>query len=147
MFLVLPPLIANKGERSASRRPWAIGMVLACWMLIATLWIQGRRSPWSPDFTAPSLPATVVGAAGGSVFEGAQLFHSKGCEYCHSISGYGGHRGPDLTNVGDKLTNDQIIIRIMNGGTNMPAFGSTLNRQELNYIVSFLASRKSQQRP
>lgn len=144
MFLVLPPLIANKGERSASRRPWAIAMVLACWMLIATLWIQGRRSPWSPDFTAIPLPETVVGATSGAVYEGAQLFHSKGCEYCHAVSGYGGHRGPDLTNVGDRLSSDQTIIRILNGGTNMPAFGSMLSRQELDYLVTFLASRKSQ---
>lgn len=78
------------------------------------------------------------------MYEGAQLFHSKGCEYCHAVSGYGGHRGPDLTNVGDRLSSDQTIIRTLNGGTNMPAFGSMLSRQELDYLVTFLASRKSQ---
>jgi ubiquinol-cytochrome c reductase cytochrome b subunit len=60
------------------------------------------------------------------------------------IDGYGGHRGPDLTGVGDRFSSDQTIIRIMNGGTNLPAFGSTLSRQEPNYLVTFLASRKSQ---
>lgn len=60
------------------------------------------------------------------------------------IDGYGGHRGPDLTGVGDRFSSDQTLIRIMNGGTNMPAFGSTLSSQELDYLVTFLASRKSQ---
>jgi len=60
------------------------------------------------------------------------------------IDGYGGHRGPYLTAVGDRFSSDETIIRIMNSGTNMPAFGSTLSRQDLDYLVTFLASLKSQ---
>ncbi len=147
LFLILPPLIANKGERSALRRPWAILLVITCWMMIGTLWIEGKKAPWSPDFTAPPLPANVINASSGPVYDGAQLFHSKGCEYCHTISGLGGHRGPDLTYVADKLSTDQIVIRIVNGGTYMPAFGGTLSSQDLNNIVAFLDSRKSQRQP
>ncbi|MFY9907054.1 MAG: cytochrome b N-terminal domain-containing protein [Terriglobales bacterium] len=143
LFLILPPLVANKGERSAWRRPWAIGLVITCWMIIGTLWIEGERSPWSPDFSAQALPSYVVHASGGPIYEGAQLFHSKGCEYCHDIAGYGGHRGPDLTSIADRLSADQMTIRIVNGGTNMPAYGGNLSANELSNIVAFLGSRKS----
>jgi ubiquinol-cytochrome c reductase cytochrome b subunit len=63
------------------------------------------------------------------------------------IQGYGGRRGPDLTYVGDKLTRDNIVIRIVNGGGNMPAFGSSLKPQELDALVAFLESRKRPIRP
>jgi ubiquinol-cytochrome c reductase cytochrome b subunit len=76
------------------------------------------------------------------VFEGAQLFHDKACLNCHLIQGYGGRRGPDLTYIADKLTRDNMVIRIVNGGNNMPAFGSSLKPQELDALVAFLESRK-----
>ncbi|HEV2419537.1 MAG TPA: cytochrome b N-terminal domain-containing protein [Terriglobia bacterium] len=143
LLLVLLPILANKGERSAWRRPWAIGVVILFWTMIVTLWIQGKKAPWSPDFTAQPLPAIVVRASSGPVYRGGQLFHSAGCEACHNIAGYGGHRGPDLTTVGDRLTGDEITIRIVNGATNMPAFGGILSAKELNDLVAFLKSRKT----
>ncbi len=73
-LLLLPPLFFNKGERSAWRRPWAIAIVVAFWVMIGTLWGEGRRSPWSPDFTAKELPAEVVGVATGPAYEGAPAF-------------------------------------------------------------------------
>jgi ubiquinol-cytochrome c reductase cytochrome b subunit len=63
------------------------------------------------------------------------------------IQGYGGRRGPDLTYVGDKLTRDNMIIRIVNGGNNMPAFGSSLKPPEIDALVAFLESRKRLIRP
>ena len=140
-LLMVPPLFFNKGERSPWRRPWAILLVIAIWTTIGTLWVEGQRSPWSPDFSAKPLPASIVGASSGAVYEGAQLFHSKGCEYCHEISGYGGHRGPSLTFINDRLSSDQIKIRIVNGGTNMPAFGGILSASDLQNLVAFLDSR------
>lgn len=140
-FLVVPPLFFNEGERSPWRRPWAILLVIAIWTTIGTLWVEGEKAPWSPDFSAQPLPPSVLGATAGPVYEGAQLFHSKGCEYCHEISGYGGHRGPTLTYIGDQLSRDQIQIRIVNGGTNMPAFGGILSASELQNLVAFLGSR------
>ena len=141
--LVLLPFISNRGERSPLRRPWAIGIVIGIVLMVGTLWIAAIKSPWSPDFTAPPLPQNVVGVSSGPVYEGAQLFHQKGCEFCHSISGYGGHRGPDLTKVGDLLTKDQMIVTIMNGATNMPSFSNNLTPNQLNAVLAFLQSRKS----
>jgi ubiquinol-cytochrome c reductase cytochrome b subunit len=110
--------------------------------MIGALWWEGQHSPWSPNFEALPLSEKVVGATSGPVFEGALLFHDKACLNCHLIQGHGGRRGPDLTYIADKLTRDNMVIRIVNGGTNMPAFGSSLKPQELDALVAFLESRK-----
>ncbi len=31
---------------------------------------------------------------------GAELFVSSGCQHCHTIGNMGGHRGPNLSNMG-----------------------------------------------
>jgi len=145
--LLIIPVLNNKGERAASRRPWAIAVVLLSVIMIGSLWVAGQQSPWSPNFQALPLTEKVIGATSGPVFEGGQLFHDKACLSCHLIQGYGGRRGPDLTYIGDKLTRDNIIIRIVNGGGNMPAFGSSLKPPEIDALVAFLQSRKRPIRP
>ena len=104
--------------------------------------LPGIKSPWSPNFDPPPLPEKVVAATSGPIFTGAIIFHGKGCLNCHLIDGYGGRRGPDLTYVGDKLSESDIVIRIVNGGVNMPAFGKMITPDELAQIAAFLQSRK-----
>ena len=147
MLLLIIPVLNHKGERAASRRPWAIAVVCLSVIMIGSLWIEGQQSPWSPNFQALPLSEKVVGATSGPVFQGAQLFHDKACLNCHLIQGHGGRRGPDLTHIADKLTHDNMVIRIVNGGNNMPAFGSSLKPQELDALVAFLQSRKRPLRP
>lgn len=145
LILVSLPFIANRGERHYKRRPWALGAVLLIVLMIGTLGIAGRQSNWSPNFDPTPLPASVVGTTTGPVADGAQLFNEHGCENCHRVEGYGGRRGPDLTTVGDRRTQEQLTIRILNGGTNMPAFGSTLSPAEVDALVAFLQSRTANQ--
>ena len=142
-LLISAPLVSNKGERSARRRPWAIALVMVTVVMIGSLWILGARSPWSPNFHAPPLTAKVVGATSGPIAEGARLFHDKACLNCHLIAGTGGRRGPDLTHIGDLLTRHQMTIRISNGGTNMPAYAGSLTSTDLAQLVDFLASRRA----
>jgi ubiquinol-cytochrome c reductase cytochrome b subunit len=94
IVLIALPFISNRGERSPRRRPWAIASVLIIVLMIATLWVQGLNSPWSPNFKAQPLPPLVVGTTTGPVFIGAQLFQAKGCLNCHAIGNDGGRRGP-----------------------------------------------------
>jgi ubiquinol-cytochrome c reductase cytochrome b subunit len=142
LMLALLPFIANRGERDPRRRPWALAIVLLAVIMIGALWQVGVRAPWSPNFQTQPLSAQVIGASSGPVYEGAQLFNAKGCQACHTVEGQGGNRGPDLTNVGNRLNQDEITIRILNGGGNMPAYGGNLTPQELNAIITFLESRK-----
>jgi ubiquinol-cytochrome c reductase cytochrome b subunit len=147
LFLLVAPLLNNRGERAPSRRPWAIAVVLLSVLTIGSLWIAGARSPWSPNFDPVPLTPEIIGATSGPVFQGAQLFQQKACLNCHLVAGHGGRRGPDLTAIADKLAKSDLIIRIANGGVNMPAFGATLKPAEIDNLVAFLQSRTSRSRP
>ncbi len=140
--LFVLPIVANKGERSPLRRPWAMGFVLILVVMIGTLWIVGEQAPWSPNLQAKVLPANLVNSSDLTVQNGAKLFNVKGCQYCHAIEGYGGARGPSLTSVGSRLSHEQIVTRIANGGNGMPAY-SNLKPDELNALVTFLETRKT----
>lgn len=142
IILLLAPILGNKGERHYSRRPWAVGVVLLSVLMIGSLWIEGANAPWSPNFQAEPLPASVVGTTAGPVAEGARLFHSKACLNCHLIGEFGGRRGPDLTTVADRLSETDLIIRIVNGGNNMPAYGKTLTPPQVDALVAFLLTRQ-----
>lgn len=141
LLLFVLPFASNRGERSPLRRPWAMGVVLVTVVIIGTFWHEGIIAPWSPDFKAQPLPPAIVHATNDHVSKGAELFHAKGCEYCHKISGEGGLRGPNLTDVGNRLTPDQMTIRILNGGRNMPSFAGSLKAEEVDDLVAFLRSR------
>lgn len=46
----------------------------------------------------------------GSAAAGMQLFNGKGsCTSCHMVSGKGGRRGPDLTQVGSRRDPDELV--------------------------------------
>jgi ubiquinol-cytochrome c reductase cytochrome b subunit len=141
LALILLPFVGSQGERSPLRRPWAMAIVLFIVIIIGTLWRAGHEAPWSPNFTAQALSPQLIGTTQGPVYQGAQLFYAKGCEACHTIENHGGQRGPDLTTVGDRLTAEQMTIRILNGGTNMPPFAGNLAPDDLNALVAFLRSR------
>jgi ubiquinol-cytochrome c reductase cytochrome b subunit len=143
LVLLLLPIVFPAGERSPRKRPWAVASVLAIVVSVGVLWRAGVQADWSPDFSAQPLPDSVIGASAGPVHLGAELFAKRGCIYCHRVAGHGGRRGPDLTTVGDRLTEQQMIIRVLNGGYNMPGFGGILSAKELDQVVAFLKSRKA----
>ena len=142
-LLILLPFISNDGERSPSRRPWAVAVVIMVVVMIGAFWWAGAKSDWSPNFNPKPLSAEVIGAASGPILAGAHLFEMKGCLNCHLIQGDGGRRGPDLSAIGDKLSTDQMILRISNGAANMPAYASNLTPVEMDELVAFLQTRKT----
>jgi ubiquinol-cytochrome c reductase cytochrome b subunit len=142
-LLIALPFISSKGERSPKRRPWALAFSLVAVIMIGTLYVAGERAPWSPAFEAPPLDAAAIGPANQDVTAGAALFNEKGCQACHAVSGNGGNRGPDLTFAADRLTREQIIIRILNGGGGMPAYAGTLSPEELARLTAFMETRRA----
>jgi ubiquinol-cytochrome c reductase cytochrome b subunit len=143
VLLFAAPFLSNRGERSALRRPWAIGIVVLAVVMIGSLWALGAQSPWSPNFDAAPLSAAVIKSSDPTVVQGARLLHDKGCLNCHFVHESGGRRGPDLSVVGDRLRRADLIIRISNGGRNMPSFASKLAPRELDAIVAFLGTRRA----
>ncbi len=142
LFIILLPLVAPRGERSPLRRPWAIVVVLVSVILVAHYSQQGNLAPWAPRLDAPPLPERIVGVTRGPVADGAKVFYDKGCEFCHTVSGLGGIRGPDLSFVGDRLNRDQIATRIFSGAANMPSYRDMLSSTDLDNLLVFLVSRR-----
>src|SRR5579884_1012623 len=135
LILFLMPL-ANKGERSYKRRPWAVASVALAGFLVAVLVWYGYQAPWSPVFVngdqIPALPSAYIAKLPTTQQkQGAKLLHDMGCLACHTVNGIGGHRGPNLSQVGSRLTPDQMNWRILYGGTNMPPFGNTMKPQQV----------------
>jgi len=136
------PFLFNRGERSPKRRPWAIAWVVIVVLGVLGLWREGVKAPWSPRFQSPPLPNSLPSSAPIAALHGQVLFHDKGCEYCHTINGLGGLRGPNLSNVANRLTEQDMIIRILNGGHNMPAFGGILHPDQVRDLVAYLETRR-----
>jgi ubiquinol-cytochrome c reductase cytochrome b subunit len=66
------------------------------------------------------------------------LVQSKQCRNCHSLGGEGGQRGPALDDTATRLTRDQLVRQILQGGGNMPAYGKNLRPAEVEALVAFL---------
>ena len=70
--------------------------------------------------------------------QGALVLQGKQCRNCHSLAGSGGQRGPALDSVAVRLTQDQLIRQVIQGGGNMPAYGNNLSPAETTALVAFL---------
>lgn len=136
------PFFFQSGERSPKRRPWAVAWVVVVVLGVLGLWREGVKAPWSPRFQSPPLPNSLSPSASSAALHGQVLFHDKSCEYCHTINGLGGLRGPNLSNVANRLTGQDMVIRILNGGHNMPAFGAILNPDQVSDLVAYLQTRR-----
>jgi len=107
--------------------------------------------PWSPVMDAWSgLPTPVAYVRGRSPLElqGALVLQNKQCRNCHSLGGEGGRRGPALDGVATRLTQDQLIRQVLQGGGNMPAYGKNLSPAEVTALVAFMQTlRPANQSP
>jgi ubiquinol-cytochrome c reductase cytochrome b subunit len=93
------------------------------------------------------VPAKLVHSETPLERQGAVVFQAKQCRNCHSIGGTGGLRGPALDDVATRLTEDQLIRQVIQGGGNMPAYGKNLSPPEVTALVRFLETLKPAGRP
>ena len=147
-FLILfcIPMLSNRGHRAPSKRPWAVGLLVAGFASFVALTVYGYHEPWSPDFGVPP-PRRVVGVADGPVADGARLMHSKGCLYCHDIDGYRRTSRPRTLADRERVNARRVDHPDQNGGYNMPSFAGSVTSQELSKIVQFLQSRVGEMCP
>jgi ubiquinol-cytochrome c reductase cytochrome b subunit len=139
--LLALPFVAGEGEKHWTRRPIAVLSVLLIAVALGTLTHLGEHTPWSPVMDAwSSQPIPSEYLMGRTALErrGALVFQAKQCHNCHSLDGKGGQRGPALDRVAVRLTLDQLIRQVIQGGGNMPAYGKNLTPAETNALVAFL---------
>jgi ubiquinol-cytochrome c reductase cytochrome b subunit len=140
-LLILLPFLSGTGEKSPRRRPVAVLTVAMTFLILCVLAWLGTYSPWSPRMEAWSgTPVPIRYLQGRSPLErrGAALIQSKQCRNCHGLDGEGGLRGPALDGVASRLTRDQLIRQVIQGGGNMPAYGKNLKPPEVTALVAFM---------
>jgi cytochrome c6 len=113
--------LPRNSSRGAAR--WGRFAFLAAWMVLGSL-----------SFAAAA-------AAGDDV--GAQAYKSN-CVVCHGADGTGTPTGkslkaPDLhSDAVQKMTNQQIEDQIANGKNNMPPFKSSLSKEQIAALASYV---------
>ena len=148
--LLLLPLYSGTGEKSWARRPFSVVIVILVLLTIGSLTYLGTFSPWSPVMNAwTSLPTPEKFLRGRSPLElqGAVLLQNKQCRNCHSLGGEGGMRGPALDEVATRLTEDQLIRQVLQGGGEMPAYGKSLTPPQVTALVAFLTTLHPRSEP
>ena len=141
--LILLPFLSGEGEKSWKRRPIAVLTVLLIAITLGTFTRMAQFAPWSPHMNAWSgdpVPDRFVHGTTALERQGALVFQVKQCRNCHSLGNTGGKRGPALDSVAVRLTNDQLIRQVIQGGGNMPAYGNNLSPAETTALVAFLES-------
>jgi ubiquinol-cytochrome c reductase cytochrome b subunit len=141
--LILLPFLSGEGEKSWKRRPIAVLTVLLIAITLGTFTRMAQFAPWSPHMNAWSgdpVPDRFVHGTTALERQGALVFQVKQCRNCHSVGNTGGQRGPSLDSVAVRLTQDQLIRQVIQGGGNMPAYGNNLSPAETTALVAFLES-------
>jgi ubiquinol-cytochrome c reductase cytochrome b subunit len=141
LVLVALPFVAGEGEKSWKRRPIAVLTILLVAVALGTLTHLAEHAPWSPVMDAWSsqpIPAEYLQGRTALERHGALVFQAKQCHNCHSLDNKGGQRGPALDTVALRLTEDQLIRQVIQGGGNMPAYGKNLSPAETTALVAFL---------
>jgi len=141
--LLLLPFLSGEGEKSWRRRPIAVLTVLLIAITLGTFTHLAGYTPWSPDMNAWSgdvIPEQFLHRTSALERQGALVFQVKQCRNCHSLGDLGGQRGPALDSVAVRLTQDQLIRQVIQGGGNMPAYGKNLSPAETTALVAFLGT-------
>lgn len=137
------PFVSGEGEKIWSRRPMAVMTVIFAVVVVGGLSWVATYSPWAPHMEAwssdPTPPEYLKGRTPLET-KGALVFQGKQCRDCHSLGGLGGMRGPELDSVATRLTKDQMVRQVIQGGGNMPAYGKELTPAEVEAVVAFLST-------
>ena len=141
--LLLLPFLSGEGEKSWRRRPIAVVTVLLIAVTLGTFTRMAELAPWSPHMDAWSgdpVPDRLLKASTALERQGALVFQVMQCRNCHALDHAGGERGPALDDVAVRLTQDQLIRQVIQGGGNMPAYGKNLSPPQTTALVAFLGT-------
>jgi ubiquinol-cytochrome c reductase cytochrome b subunit len=139
--MLLLPLVAGEGEKHWSRRPIAVLMLVVIALALGIFTRLGTYTPWSPvmdAWSSDAVPPADLVKRSPLEHQGALVFQNKQCRNCHSLDGEGGQRGPALDSVATRMSEDQMIRQVLQGGGNMPAFGNSLTPAQTTALTYFL---------
>ncbi|HEV2620325.1 MAG TPA: cytochrome b N-terminal domain-containing protein [Acidobacteriaceae bacterium] len=148
--MLLLPILSPQGEKHWSRRPVAVLMVAVIAVTLGVFTHLATYTPWSPRmdaWTSDTIPESYLHNRTPLERQGALVLQDKQCRNCHSIGGAGGLRGPALDGIATRMTEDQIIRQVLQGGGNMPAYGNALSPPETEALVRFLKTLNTANEP
>ena len=148
--LLALPLFSGEGERHWAKRPVAVLSVSVIAVTLGIFTHLGTYTPWSPvmeAWTSDPVPPKYLHDRTPLQREGALVLQNKQCRNCHMLDGAGGQRGPALDSIATRLTHDQIIRQVLQGGGNMPAYGNALSPSETKALVGFLGTLRGEDLP
>lgn len=118
---------------------WLIIAMIAA--VIITLSACGPKNSTEPFGGSKSGPTEAQAMAGAS--DEVQAVFKQQCLSCHAAN-LEGKVGPktNLQQVGSRLTKEQILNQINNGGNGMPAYGGKLKQEEKEALAAWLAGKK-----
>lgn len=145
------------GKETVRTPQSALGVVASLIsVIVMTIGILVVAGSVYPQFDIPRVETEVGEVTPSQRGEALFFSGSAGCFRCHTISGTGGTRGPDLTDVKSRAANrvsgleaaDYLLQKIAQGATYsyqvpeyvpmMPAFGKTLSDEEIGDIAEYL---------
>jgi len=128
------------------RREWVLPALLTLTVMLASCGGGPANNTPAPvnntvvnNTPAPAPPAATKGdaAAGKTVYENE-------CAKCHDVDGTGKTRSgrmfntPDLHDLLDRRTDEQLVNNITNGVGKMDAFGTKLSSGDIQNVVAYL---------
>ncbi len=92
----------------------------------------------------PPIAAPAAAGESDAVSAGRAFYYAQSCDACHAIGGKGGTGGPDLSDVGQRLSADQLLQRMRDrrAGAVMPPLPPETTGQQINQLVQFLLTLK-----
>jgi ubiquinol-cytochrome c reductase cytochrome b subunit len=133
VLLLALPFLDRGLDRRWSKRKAVVGAGGVAVVALISLEIAGGVS-------APPRPAS---ESNPLIREGQRVYREINCSYCHSIRGVGGAVGPDLTDIGARLSAQQLRQYLQSPGSMVP---NTLHPklqfspEELNALVAYLGT-------
>ena len=146
---------------------WVLGLGLFC---LSTA-VATQTAPQPPSIIIGDAIVVPLSAVPASARQGEQIFVSRDgghCVLCHRVSGltapFQGNMGPALDDIGDRLSPEQIRLRIadaslLNAQTIMPSYYRTkglhrvderykgrtaLSGAQIEHLVTYLAQLRRQ---
>jgi ubiquinol-cytochrome c reductase cytochrome b subunit len=138
--MIALPLLDRSPNRGISNRPFWILTVGLTTILLLGLSAYRLTSPWTgwPNQEAPPFPKQFIVTQ--ELERGREVFVKYGCNSCHAVAGNGPKAGPDITEIKNILTRqqmEQVILRPPKHYA-MPAYEGRMTPEELKHVIEYV---------